>query len=80
MCVLRSVLVSVGFGRLLHGAVVLCRHLRTPGLSLFEKRHACPRSISLLLSRCHSRMYDSLVLSNWCVDVCVVGKIRNFKQ
>ena len=37
-----------------------------------------PRPSSPLLSCC--RMYASLVLSNWRGDVCVFGKIRNFKQ
>lgn len=61
----RSVLVSVGFGLLLHGAVVFVVTSFTPGLSLLEKaRIFSPPSLSstLSLSRSHSRMHASLVL------------------
>ena len=74
ICMMRSVLVSVGFGLLLHGAMVLCRHLRhTRSLN-----HACSRALSLLSSlavipRCMFRLCSR-------IDVCAVGKIRNFKQ
>ena len=76
MCVLRSVLVSVGFGRVLHGCCGIVSPPPAHQVSLFgEKTRIFPLPFSPLLSLLSSRMYDSLVLLKWRVDVCVISKI-----
>ena len=69
----RSVLVSVGFGLLLHGAVVFVVTSFTPGLSIMRVPAPFLLSSLAVIPACMLRLCS-------CVDVCVVGKIRNFKQ